>query len=122
MTMPGRSPLPSPFGFFLVGDQPVVMENEVYSTLVLFSSPYQAQRWRAAVVDGTPEHTDKMQGNLVETVEGLERLYGMLPEKVRYVIVDPPPRRDTALEGSVTLSEFLDSAREAALRHAQAGD
>lgn len=121
MTMPGRLPLPNTFGFFLVGDRPVVMENEVYSTLILFSSPYQAQQWHAACVDGTPEDTE-MQGNLVETVEGLERLYGMLPEKVRYVIVDPPPRRDTALEGSMVLGEFLDSAREAARRHAQVGD
>ena len=113
MTMPGRLPLPSPYGFFLVGDQPVVMENAAYSTLVLFSSPHQAERWYAAALAGTPEETE-MQGNLVETVEGLERLYGMLPEKVRYVVVDPPPRRDTALEGSVGLNAFLDSAREAA--------
>ncbi len=98
------------------------MENEVYSTLVLFSSTYQAQQWRAACVDGTPEETDEMHGNLVETVEGLERLYGMLPEKVRYVIVDPPPRRNTTLEGSVKLVEFLDSATEAARKHAQADD
>ena len=113
MTMPGRSPLPSPYGFFLVGDQPVVMENAAYSTLVLFSSPHQAERWHAGAVAGTPEETE-MQRNVVETVEGLERLYGMLPEKARYVIVDPPPRRETALEGSVGLDTFLDSAREAA--------
>lgn len=116
--MPGRLPLPDPLGFFMVEDRPVVMENEFYSTLVLFSSLTNAEQWRAACVEGTPEDAD-LQGSLVETVEGLERLYGMLPEKVRYVIVNPPPRRDTMLEGSVELGEFLDSTREAARRHAQ---
>lgn len=116
--MPGRTPLPEPLGFFLVGSRPVVMENESYSTLVLFRSQPDAEEWRAACVDGTPEDND-LKGALVETVEGLERLYGMLPEKVRFVIVNPPPRRDTALEGSVELGQFLTQAREAARRHAE---
>ncbi len=117
MIMPGRQPLPHPLGFFLVGDRPVVVENPSYSTLVLFRSPADAEEWRAACVDGTPEDVH-LEGALVETVEGLERLYRMLPEKVRYVIVNPPPRRDTALEGSQRLDAFLDETREAARRHA----
>lgn len=76
--MPGRLPLPSPVGF-LAGDRSVVMENESYSTLVLFSSEHRALRWRVACVDGTPQAAE-LQGCQVETVEGLERLYGMLPE------------------------------------------
>ena len=118
MTMPGRLPLPTPLGFFLVGGSPVVMENPDYSTLVLFRSQPDAEEWRAACVDGTPEDND-LEGALVETVEGLERLYKMLPEKVRYVIVNPVPRRDTRLEGSEELDVFLSRMREAAGGHAE---
>ena len=102
----------------MAGVSLVVMENPSYSTLVLFKSPADAEKWRAACVDGTPED-EGLEGAIVETVEGLERMYGMLPDKVHYVIVNPPHRRDTRLEGGAELGEFLAEAREAARRHAE---
>ncbi len=94
----------------------MVFENEDYSTLVLFKSFEDAEEWRAACVDGTPEDTE-LRGGRVETVGQLERLFGGLPEKVRYMVINPVPDR-VAGQGITGLGEFLDYTRRAARRHA----
>ena len=117
MTMPGRLPLPDPLFFWATQQGPVVFENEFYSTLVLFKSPADAEEWRAACVDGTPEDTE-LQGGRVDTVEELERLFGMLPHRVGYMAVNPNPYR-SAEQNVTKLGDFLDYARDAARKYAR---
>lgn len=112
-----RLPLPDPLFIWMVGPDPVVFENQHYSSLVLFKSPADAEEWRAACVDGMPEDTE-LQGARVGTVGELERLFEALPERVRYMMINPVPHR-SAEQNVTRLGAFLDYAREAARRHAE---